>query len=407
MRTGLVAGLAALALLAASCGDSGNSEVDNVESPTSTTTVVSPGSVAPTTTSGVFEIPTESASALRDVNHASFPEPLVDPNQIISGGPPPDGIPPIDNPQFLPIADVSYLADNEPVLVLEINGEARAYPVQIMTWHEIVNDELGGVPVTVTFCPLCNSAVAYERTQPDGTVLDFGTSGRLYNSSLVMYDRQTESLWTHFDGKAVVGTLTGLDLVRIPMATTSWLDFRTAYPEGDVLSIETGFARDYGRNPYAGYDDVDSQPFLFRGEVDGRLAAKTHVVAIRGDAESVVVTLEHLEAERVVPITFDGAELVVLWQPGTSSSLDQSAIAEGFDIGATGVFVPVFDGASVTLEADGADGFVDAETGSRWNIFGKAVDGALDGASLTPVEHLDTFWFAIAAFRPDSTIVGG
>ena len=158
-------------------------------------------------------------SALRgDRTHPSFPDALIPLDRIRSGGPPPDGIPPIDQPEFLAIGEVDWLEDNEPVIVLDIDGDARAYPIQILMWHEIVNDEVGGAPVTVAYCPLCNSALAYDRRLGD-LMLDFGTSGELYNSSLVMYDRQTESLWTPFDAKAVVGYLTGHELTTYSIET--------------------------------------------------------------------------------------------------------------------------------------------------------------------------------------------
>ena len=151
------------------------------------------------------------ASALTSMDNPRFPEPLVDIERIRSGGPPPDGIPPIDSPVFQTADSVDWLQCNEPVLVLQVGDDARAYPIQVMTWHELVNDTFGDVPVTVSYCPLCNSALAYRRDLGD-RIFTFGTSGRLFNSSLVMYDRQTESLWTHFNGAAVVGVLTGTQL---------------------------------------------------------------------------------------------------------------------------------------------------------------------------------------------------
>jgi hypothetical protein len=183
--------------------------------------------------------------------------------EIISGGVPRDGIPPIDSPSFVSIeAANSWLADREPVIALEINGDARAYPLQIMTWHEIVNDSVGGIPVAVTFCPLCNSAIAFNRRIGE-IVYDFGVSGKLRNSDLIMWDRQTESWWQQFTGEAIVGSLAGIRLDMLPAVIISWGDFRSAYPEGQVLSRETGFSRPYGRNPYAGYDDVDNSRFCF------------------------------------------------------------------------------------------------------------------------------------------------
>ena len=332
------------------------------------------------------------------------PEPLVDVDQIRSGGPPPDGIPPIDEPRFVVAGDVEFLADNEPVIALEIDGEARAYPVQILTWHEIVNDTVGGVPVAVTYCPLCNSALTYDR-RVDGRVLDFGTSGLLWNSALVMYDRQTESLWSHFTGTAVVGELTGTELETFPSATVPWALWRDAYPDGLVLSQDTGFNRSYGRNPYPGYDDVDSRPFLFEGEVDGRYTAMTRLVGVEIDGDALAVPLQTLRDERVVAATVGDVDIVVLWEQGTASALDTADIASGDDVGATGVFIPVVDGQTLTL-APGDAGFVDDQTGSGWNLLGKATTGPLAGAQLEPVAHVDTFWFAWGAFRPDSAVVG-
>ena len=160
--------------------------------------------------------------------------------EIFSGGPPPDGIPPIDNPKFVPIEGASAWRDDlEPVIVLELNGRARAYPIQILTWHEVVNDQLGGVPITVTFCQLCNSALAFDR-RLDGTVYDFGTSGNLRKSDLIMWDRQTETWWQQLTGEAIVGELAGKRLDFIPAARVSFADFRAAHPNSDVLSRETG-----------------------------------------------------------------------------------------------------------------------------------------------------------------------
>ncbi len=331
-----------------------------------------------------------------------LPEPLVPLSELRSGGPPPDGIPPIDHPKFIPVAGVDFLAENEPVMAVDVGIDARAYPVQILIWHEIVNDTIGGVPVAVTYCPLCNSAVAYDR-RVDGRVMSFGTSGLLWNSALVMYDRQTETLWSHFNGEAIVGMLTGTELETFPVATVPWGVWRDAHPEGLVLSRDTGFDRDYGSNPYPGYDDITSQPFLFEGEVDGRFTAMTRVVGIELEGSALAVPLVLLREQGVVPATVDGQDLTVWWVPGTASALDEGAIVDGDDIGATGVFVPVVDGNALTFTPSGG-GFIDDQTGSTWNLLGMAVAGPLVGRQLEPVEHVDTFWFAWSAFRPDTAV---
>jgi hypothetical protein len=358
----------------------------------------------PSTLATVESSPREDVpSALDGLDRDGLPAPLVDPAEIISGGPPPDGIPPVDEPRFLEAGDVRFLDDDEPVLALRIGADARAYPVQIMIWHEIVNDVVGDVPVTVSYCPLCNSAVAYDR-RVGKRLLDFGTSGRLYQSALVMYDRQTESLWSHFTGQAIAGALTGTKLELFPLATVSWADWREANPDGVVLSQETGHRRNYGRNPYPGYDDVSTNPFLFEGKIDGRLAAKTRVVGIRDGDASVAVLHDHVSDRRVVDVELAGRRLVVWAKPGTASALDASEVAEGRDVGATGVFIPAPRGQQLHFEAAG-DTFTDRETGSTWDVLGRATAGPLAGQTLEPVEHVDTFWFAWAAFRPDTAIV--
>ena len=353
------------------------------------------------------DVTTSGLAIYRGEEIRGAPEPLVDLDEIRSGGPPPDGIPSIDDPSFLSAGEVDFLEDNEPVLALTVNGESRAYPVQIMTWHEIVNDTVGGVPVAVTYCPLCNSALVYDR-RLDDRVLEFGTSGLLLNSSLVMYDRQTETLWSHFTGAGIVGELTGEELETYAVATVAWQTWRDANPDGLVLSRDTGFDRSYGQNPYPGYDDVNGRPFLYEGEVDGRYTAMTRVVGVEWGDEALAVPLASLREIGVIESGLAGDDLVVLWDAGTASSLDAFEIAAGADVGATGVFVPVVEGRRLTLSAvDGGTGdtFVDAETGSTWNVLGQATDGPLAGAQLEAIPHVDTFWFAWSAFRPDSAVI--
>jgi hypothetical protein len=331
------------------------------------------------------------------------PPPLIDPDDLRSGGPPPDGIPAIDEPTFLPSDAVDFLSEEEPVLSLEVDGESRAYPVQVMIWHEIANDTIGDVPVAVTYCPLCNSAIAYDRRLGD-RVLDFGTSGLLYNSSLVMYDRQTESLWSHFTGGAVVGFLTGSRLEVLPVSTVSWADWRDAHPGGLVLSRDTGHDRDYGANPYPGYDEIGNSPFLFDGEVDGRLAAMERVIGLETDGDAVAVRLAEATDAGVVDLDLGGRPVVVWLEPGTSSALEGGAVDTGRDVGASGVFRPRSGGQDLTFRPTG-EGFVDDQTGSTWDIFGEAVDGPLEGRRLQAVPHVDTFWFAWAAFQPETRVI--
>ena len=330
----------------------------------------------------------------------------VDYDSIISGGPPPDGIPPIDNPRFESIASADgWLEDVEPVIALQIEGDARAYPLQIMTWHEIVNDTVGGMPVAVTFCPLCNSALVFERPLVDGERLTFGTSGNLRNSDLVMYDRQTESWWQQFSGEAIVGDLTGTRLQFVPSAISSWADFKAAFPEGRVLSIDTGFDRNYGANPYVGYDDVNASPFLYQGPVNDRLRPMERIVGIselNGGARGY--QLAELQEKGILQDTLGEVPLVIFWKEGTASALDARDIAEGRDIGSTGVYQRTLDGQVLTFTVTADGNFQDEQTGSIWDIFGRAVDGPLAGKSLKPIAHVDTFWFVWSVFQGPDTL---
>jgi hypothetical protein len=330
---------------------------------------------------------------------------LIPLDEIISGGPPPDGIPAIDRPVFVaPAAADAWLKPMEPVLALEVNGDARAYPLQILIWHEIVNDTIGGRPVAVTYCPLCNSGLVFDRAV-DGQTLDFGTSGKLYQSDLLMYDRQTHSLWAQMEGRAVVGERAGTRLARLPANTISYEDFKAVYSAGRVLSRETGQARSYGVNPYQGYDRPDSTPFLFRGQPDRRRPPKERVVGIVVGDASRAYPWSALVGRRVIHDTLAGEALVIFYRPGTVSALDEAEIAQSRAVGATGVFSPAVDGRTLRFESV-AGGFRDRETGSTWNFLGHAVKGPLAGKRLRAVSHVDAFWFAWAAFNPATSVYG-
>ncbi len=327
-------------------------------------------------------------------------------SEILSGGPPKDGIPAIDRPQFVSVAEADeWLGDEEPVVLFHIGTEARAYPLQILTWHEIVNDEVGGTPVVVTFCPLCNTAIAFERTF-EGQVLDFGTTGRLRFSNLIMYDRQTETWWQQATGDAIAGEHTGSQLTFLPATIIAWSDFRSTYPDGLVLSRNTGFPRDYGRNPYAGYDNIRNSPFLYRGpDNSGRLPAMARVLTVELEADTVAYPYEVLEQAHVVNDEVAGRQVAIFWAPGTTSALDDAKIAEGRDVGASGVYSRQLGDRTLTFRPGGDGEFIDIETESYWNVLGQATRGALLGSQLEPVTHGNHFWFAWAVFRPDTKLI--
>ncbi len=253
----------------------------------------------------------------------------IDLGEIMSGGPPKDGIPPIDDPKFKPLSAISHLADTEPVVSVIIGEDARAYPLQVLMWHEIVNDTVGGVPVSVTFCPLCNAAVVFDR-RLEGMVLDFGTTGRLRHSDLVMYDRQTESWWQQFLGEAIVGDLTGKVLKMIPSRLESFARFRDRAPGGRVLVPNDPSGRRYGANPYANYDS-SPRPFLYRGAGPKEIAPLARVVTVESASGGREAWSLDLLRERRRIETETG--LVLTWEPGQNSALDSEWIAEGTDVG--------------------------------------------------------------------------
>ncbi len=248
-------------------------------------------------------------------------------SEIFSGGPPKDGIPAIDAPVFASAeaAAKQGLAETEPVIAVAINGDVRAYPLRVLMWHEIVNDTVGGVPVAVTFCPLCNSAIVFDR-RLEGKVYDFGTTGKLRNSDLVMYDRQTESWWQQFLGEGIIGEMTGKRLKMLPVRVESFARFRARGVGGKVLvpGEKMRGRRRYGTNPYAHYDS-QSAPFLYRGPMPKDIPPLSRVVVVGDEAWALGLLREKRKVER--------GDLVLTWTPGQNSALDEARIAEGHDIG--------------------------------------------------------------------------
>ena len=324
-------------------------------------------------------------------------------NEIMSGGPPKDGIPAIDKPRFDAVADADkWLQPREPVILFAHAGEGRAYPLQILIWHEIANDTVAGLPIAVTFCPLCNTSIVFDR-RLDGRVLDFGTTGKLRFSDLVMYDRQTESWWQQVTGEAIIGEMTGKRLMFQPSQIISWEMFKQAYPGGKVLSRETGHRRSYGSNPYVGYDDISSSPFLYRGPKDGRLPPMERVVTISLNGEDVAYPFGVMEKVRVVNDTAGGRPIVVVFTKGVTSALDGDSIPASRDVGTAGVFERTLERKVLTFKTSGVR-FIDTQTESTWNILGLATAGPLAGKRLTPVVSGTHFWFSWAVFKPKTRI---
>ncbi len=321
-----------------------------------------------------------------------------------------DGIDPIDVPTFAPVSNApSYMKPREPVIAVEINGDARAYPLAILMWHEIANDVVGGQPITVTFCPLCNTAISFDRVV-DGVELTFGTTGKVRNSDLVMWDRQTQSWWQQITGEAIVGHYAGLgaelDIINSPII--AWESFAEQYPDGLVMERifdEIGFpVKSYDLAPYAGYDSVDVSPFAFDGELDGRLPANLRVLTVELGDDVVAYPFTFLEDAKVLNDTIAGTDVAVFFDNGTLSAFFDTLDAQ-LTSGSTTMFSRELDGRSLTFEV-AEDGIRDVETGSLWNLLGTAVDGELEGEKLEPVIHANHFWFAWAVFQPDTEIRG-
>lgn len=316
-----------------------------------------------------------------------------------------DGILPIDQPMLKPAGSVGWLADQSPVIAVELAGEARAYPLAVLLRHEIVNDMLGGLPIAVTFCPLCHSPMTYDRTLM-GRTLRLGVTGYLLGGGFIMWDDATESWWQQFTGMALVGEYTGQMLTVVPSQLVSYGVFRATYPNGTVL---VGDAQRpelrYGRSPYIGYEDKDTP--LFNGEAqDERFRATGRVLSAVINGVPVAYPFVTLSLYAPVNDIVGGVPLVAFWQPGMSSALDQPWIDEGRDVGMAALYERRLPDARVlefVLDESGA-GFRDTATGSLWNMFGQAIEGELAGLHLTRLNCGTRFWFAWSAAHPETLL---
>lgn len=339
-----------------------------------------------------------------------FGKTTIDLNELLVGilaSDPRDLIRPIDDPKFEAVADSDWIDDREPGVLVEIEDDARFYPLSVMTRHEIVNDEIGGIPVAVTYCPLCNTALAFDR-RFEGETLRLGVSGLLRNSDLVMWDDVTETLWQQITGEAIVGEHAGESLTPLGSAIVRWADFRLNHPDGLVLAADQGFGTIYGSNPYEFYTSRSGPYNFFTGEIDDRFPALERVVGITIDGGDKAYPFSLLNDVGVVNDRLGEEPVVVFWGASdTADALDRRDIAESIAVGTAVAYRPVINGQTLTFEPINDTEFRDLETGTTWSILGKALRGDLAGEELELLPHRNEFWFAWQAFFPDAEVWTG
>jgi len=314
---------------------------------------------------------------------------IVPLDQIVSGGPPPDGIPSIDNPKFISVQEASkFLEDSELVLGLNINGDIRVYPLQILVWHEIVNDEVGSNPIAVSYCPLCFTNQVFNRTIDGQEVVEFGTSGKLYNSNLVMYDRTSKSLWSQAMAEGIVGKYAGTKLERVPFDVAYWKEWKQLYPDSKILSRDTGSNRPYGVDPYGDYYTNSDVLFPISNR-DDRLGLKEIVVGFENKGQYKAYKLQEIEDNKVINDQVNGKSITLF--------SSYPFMIRAYD--------PIAQGQTLEFTYNPkSKNFLDEQTGSEWNFEGKAISGQMKGKQLTRLPFDEGFWFEWVAFHPKTEI---
>ena len=313
---------------------------------------------------------------------------LVPLDKIKGGGPPKDGIPSIDDPLFAPVSESQFMSDSDTVIGLEINGDARAYPLFILVWHEIVNDTVGDVPVSVTYCPLCYTNQVFERVI-DGKQVEFGTSGKLYNSNLLMYDRLTESYWSQALGLAVKGQLTGTQLNLVPFDVITWKDWKELHPDTVVLTTDTGYLRSYATDPYGNYYTEPRIMFPVEHN-DERIHPKEIIIGVEIDGVYKAYRQNDIELENVINDYVNDKPLLLV-----------SLFSEN-----SRVFERTVDGKVLDFQFN-ENKMIDLQTNSEWNYDGIGISGPYLGAQLERIPTYPGFWFEWFAFHPDTLVYGG
>ena len=336
------------------------------------------------TNSIAIEIPSDTSLKIMETDGVKHLVPL---DKIKGGGPPKDGIPSIDNPIFAPVSKSQFMSDSDTVIGLEINGDARAYPLFILVWHEIVNDTVGEIPVSVTYCPLCYTNQVFERIV-NGKVVEFGTSGKLYNSNLLMYDRLTESYWSQALGLAVKGELTGTQLNLIPFDVITWGDWKDLHPNTLVLTTDTGHLRSYATDPYGNY--YTEPRIMFPVEYsDDRIHPKEIIIGVEIDNVYKAYRQNDIESESVINDSVNEEPLLLVSLFSENSRVFQRTVND-----------------KVLDFRYSENKIIDLQTSSEWNYDGVAVSGPYLGIQLERIPTSPGFWFEWFAFHPDTLVYG-
>jgi hypothetical protein len=339
-------------------------------------------SVPQITFTGESNVPSELTMMETDgVKH------LIPLDRIKGGGPPKDGIPSIDNPVFAEIRDSRFMSDSDTVIGLEINGEVKAYPIFILVWHEIVNDQVGDIPVSVTYCPLCYTNQVFERII-NGQEVEFGTSGKLYNSNLLMYDRLTESYWSQALGMAVKGELTGYQLNLVPFDVITWGDWKKLHPDTLVLTTDTGYIRSYATDPYGNY--YTEPRIMFPVEhSDDRLFPKEIIIGFNEDGIYKAYKQNDIESNVVLNDSIGEIPVMLVSLFSQNSRAFERTVDDQ-------ILNFVYVNNKIT----------DTLTNSEWNYDGLSVSGKYQGEKLHRMAIEPGFWFEWVAFHPETLVFG-
>ena len=330
-----------------------------------------------------INVPTLENSEIGAIQSTGGVKHSVPLDQIKSGGPPKDGIPSIDDPKF--VRDAEFVSDDDMVIGINMDGQARAYPLFILVWHEIVNDKIGDTPVAVTYCPLCYTSQVFDR-RINGVETEFGTSGKLYNSNLVMYDRNTDSMWSQALGEAIVGELTGYKLQKIPFDLAKWSDWKRLNPDTTILSTETGHLRSYGVDPYGDYY-TNSDVIFPVSNSDDRMHPKEIIFGFDSGESFKAYKASDVSEKKLINDSVGGQDLVLVSvAPSVARAFERNMNGQTLEF--------VMDGNVMS----------DIQTGSKWTHDGLAVSGPLQGTILKRIPFSPGFWFEWVAFHPQTEV---